>query len=109
MSERVITSLDNFVEQIGKLDYNSELYYRDENRHFDLRIPSIYRVSPGTIAERSKEYYARLFSESEEIKLDGLTPFKKLSELQHFGGLTRFLDITKNSLVALYFAVEKAD
>lgn len=109
MSERVITSLDNFVEQIGKLDYNSELYYRGENRHFDLRIPSIYRVSPGTIAERSKEYYARLFSESEEIKLDGLTAFKKLSELQHFGGLTRFLDITKNSLVALYFAVEKAD
>ncbi|WP_188353573.1 FRG domain-containing protein [Leuconostoc pseudomesenteroides] len=109
MSERVITSLDGFVEQIGKLNYNSELYYRGENRHFELRIPSIYRVYPGTIAERSKEYYARLFSESEEIKLDGLTPFKKLSELQHFGGLTRFLDITKNSLVALYFAVEKAD
>lgn len=109
MSERVITSLDGFVEQIGKLNYNSELYYRGENRHFELRIPSIYRVYPGTIAERSKEYYARLFSESEEIKLDGLTAFKKLSELQHFGGLTRFLDITKNSLVALYFAVEKAD
>lgn len=109
VSEKIIESLSGFVEEVGKLTANAELYFRGENRHFDLRIPSIYRVSPGTIAQRSKEYYARLFSESEEIKFDGLSPFKRLSELQHFGGLTRFLDITQNSLVALYFAVEKTD
>ena len=109
MSEIEITSLSDFVQKIGDLNVNSELYFRGENRHFDSRIPSIYRVSPGTIAQRSKEYYDRLFSESEEIRFEGLAPFKRLSELQHFGGLTRFLDITKNSLVALYFAVEKMD
>lgn len=109
MTEIIIESLSDFVQKVGDLKPNAELYFRGENRHFDLRMPSIYRFTPGTIAQRSKEYYARLFSESEEIPFDELSPFKRLSELQHFGGLTRFLDITHNSLIALYFAVEKID
>lgn len=71
VSEKIIESLSGFVEEVGKLNANAELYFRGENRHFDLRIPSIYRVSPGTIAQRSKEYYARFFLKVKKLNLMG--------------------------------------
>lgn len=106
MSEIKIDSLQKFVEEVSKLDNRSELFFRGENQYFEKRIPSIYRASEGLIARKSKEYYERLFSENEENNFSDISQFKKMAELQHFGGVTRLIDITKNPLVALYFAIE---
>lgn len=105
-----IKSLTDFVTQVTNLNAGrAELFFRGEDRYFKQRVPSLYRVKDGEIAESSDEYYQRLFSEVEDTTLSKMTSFQKLSELQHFGALTRFIDVTSDALVALFFAVEDGD
>lgn len=99
-----INSLVDFVENINSF-HNSEYFYRGEDRQFETRSPSIYQFP--NLLKNASVYYNRLLAELPNS--DDKTPFETLSRLQHYGAKTRMLDITSNSLVALFFSSIKSD
>ncbi|HFI0667290.1 TPA: FRG domain-containing protein [Streptococcus suis] len=108
-SEITIGSLNRFLTFILQSEKNKEpgfnYYYRGEPRYFEMRTPSLYLNRRLTL-DGSEKYYKTLFNELGMSEYsDNSTLVRKLAELQHYGAKTRILDITKNPLVALYFAV----
>lgn len=99
-----IRSLSEFIEKINSFN-NLEYFYRGEDREFESRSPSIYQCP--NLLKNTSIYYNRLLAELPSS--DDKTPFETLSRLQHYGAKTRMLDITSNSLVALFFSAIKAD
>lgn len=82
----------------------SPLFYRGHANSNYLLQPSIMRTSRLQLNE-SKLYHELLINCPEEFE-KCYTHLEKLVKMQHYGLPTRLLDITKNLLVALYFACE---
>lgn len=104
-----VESLDDFVKKVSDYRFKNpgkDLFYRGENSKYPSRLPSIYRVKENKIAIESGNYYKRLAVNSDNAQFVNGSLFDRLTDLQHFGGLTRLLDITTNALVALFFATE---
>lgn len=81
---------------------NSNAFYRGQSNANQLLKPSIYR----TENLKANEYY--IYNEIQKACPEDFIQCKrhveKLVKMQHYGSPTRLLDITKNPLVALYFA-----
>ena len=114
MEITTITELFEALKELGEPEHGHTRFFRGHSRiSYELK-PSIYRLKSG---ERDPFY---LIKNEEKIIRDAITNcpdsfspndtlFEKLVRLQHYGYATRLLDLTANALVALYFAVEKAD
>lgn len=105
-------SMSEFIkfckEKRESQEETQNIYFRGENINCEYRLPGLYRTMDSEkwrypkLIENTKEYYLDLFNElgwkhNEDI-------FLKLTNIQHYGGVTNILDITSNPLVALFFA-----
>ncbi len=97
-----VSGVSSFVSSLRK---NTDiLFYRGHaNSNYILR-PSVMRT-PGWQENESRLYHELLINCPEDFeKCD--THLEKLVKMQHYGLPTRLLDITRNLLVALFFACE---
>lgn len=97
-----VSGVSNFISSLKKR--TDTLFFRGHaNSNYTL-CPSIMRTSRLQQNE-SKLYHELLINCPDDFEKCG-THLEKLVKMQHYGLPTRLLDITRNLLVALYFACE---
>lgn len=103
----------NFIKSISEFDdfisghsvkENQQLFYRGHSDTNYILAPSIMRNNKW-LNNESKMYNDIIINCPESFSKCN-THLEKLVEMQHYGLPTRLLDITRNPLVALYFACE---
>ena len=106
---KIIKRLNDYIEvnneiqkQINEKD-KSNIYFRGHSNYIYELIPSIYREN--YINNEHKMFRDTLIRNPEEFS-HAKSTFEKLTIMQHYGLPTRLLDVTKNPLVALFFACE---
>lgn len=92
-------------------DKGMNLYFRGEPKKYPYVIPSLYRKdNEKLVFEGSETYYRRLLSElGKDDYNESAELARMMAEFRHFGAITRIIDISKNPLASLYFAVESHD
>lgn len=97
-----IDNLNNLITYLQKeTKNNSNFFYRGHSNLDWALLPSIYRNN--WVKNEHKMFREIILRNSEEFA-STKSAFEKLTIMQHYGLPTRLLDITKNPLVALYFA-----
>jgi FRG domain. len=97
-----ISGINSFVA--SKFSAESKMFFRGHSNPNYILRPSIMRTARLEQNE-SKMYHELLINCPNDFE-KCYTHLEKLVEMQHYGLPTRLLDITRNLLVALYFACE---
>lgn len=97
-----ITSLNKYISTIRKS--NQQFFFRGHTNANYMLLPSVMRSAK--IKENEHKMYQELMINCPSDFANCHTHLEKLVEMQHYGLPTRLLDITRNLLVALYFACE---
>ena len=98
-----VSKVNSFISSLEKNENVSMFYRGHANSNYVLR-PSIMRTK-GLQENESKLYNELMINCPEEFQMCR-THLEKLVKMQHYGLPTRLLDITRNMLVALFFACE---
>lgn len=98
------SSISEINKFISKLNNRDNLFFRGHSDANYSLMPSVYRT-PGFKKNESKMYNEILINYPVDFEKCH-THLEKLVKMQHYGLPTRLLDITRNPLVALYFACE---
>lgn len=101
----IITSFTGFIKTIQDNGQGHRFYYRGHSNSNYVLLPSIMRKPNWLIHER--DMYNEAIIECPDEFAHCSTHLDYLVHMQHYGLPTRLLDITRNPLVALYFACEQ--
>ena len=103
----IISSFTAFCKKIQDLNQpERSYYYRGHADTNYVLLPSVMRSDSWQIHER--EMYNEILIECPQDFSQCSSHLDYLVHMQHYGLPTRLLDITRNPLVALYFACESA-
>lgn len=97
-----ITNISNLIYKAKPKD--TQLFFRGHSDVNFVLLPSVMR-NEGWKKNESKMYNDLQISCPKDFE-NCRTHFEKLVEMQHYGLPTRLIDITRNPLVALYFACQ---
>lgn len=100
-----ITNVAEFLNLISHLDTKQNVFYRGHSNCKYTLEPGIYRKNNNdkTLIQFEDKIFREVISKSPQDFV-GKNTLETLALLQHYGAPTRVLDITENSLIALYFA-----
>ena len=101
-------SLTDFIEEFDRYFSGSTQLkcYRGQLDSSWLNVAGIFRSEFKQLLDHEKRAVRELISvQPHEFAADE-TMFDKLVRMQHFGLPTRLLDVTRNAMVALYFATD---
>jgi hypothetical protein len=100
-----IASLQQYEQYLQKEAlWTNKIYYRGQsNINWSIK-PSIFR---GDWIINEKNFIKEMVVMNSSEFVNSNTTLEKLTKMQHYKAPTRLLDLTKNPLIALYFACEK--
>ncbi len=102
-----ITNIVDFVKELKKipLDKDYDYFYRGHSdEEFELR-PEIYRRR---CIRKEDQIFNEILNQNPDSFLNEKTTLERLVKMHHFYGTpTRILNLTKNPLLALYFATRE--
>ena len=102
----LVSSLSDFLRLVPHRDIiGKSFYFRGHSDLNYILLPSIMRKLSWLIHE--KDIYNKAIIECFDDFCNCSTHLEYLVKMQHYGVPTRLLDITKNPLIALYFACEQ--
>lgn len=97
-----IDNINNLLSHIKKEQSAETDFFFRGHSNIDWRpIPAVYR---NNWIENEHNMFREIVLRNSEEFLHSKTTFGKLTIMQHYGLPTRLLDITKNPMVAVYFA-----
>ncbi len=104
-----IGSIRTFLDILDNIEFSDEyIYFYRGHSNFNYELqPSIYR-NKGLIDNENKIFREIILKCPDDFE-DSTVTFQKLVKMQHYSLPTRLLDITENSLTALYFACQGND
>lgn len=110
---RTLTMIDLAERRVHEYfkDAPHRIYYRGVEDYEYRLVPGLLRemkdATGSVVADTLLKYELEIVESVEReypVALRGLTFIEKLAWMQHYGFPTRLLDVTRNKLVALYFA-----